>query len=181
MSEFRLLRGARILQQLDEDSTVNRLRGNIQSAFPNTRKRQHATNEVTIDKVEYIPYLGTKFLHVRSTANGQYRQALQFVRVTFDKQDTPENITFVATDGQDYHVQPISLAAHNVKVRCNCLDFHFRFATWNFSDNSIVGPAPKPYRRVTNTRPPANPDHVPGLCKHLLKLIDELRQAQIVR
>jgi hypothetical protein len=187
MEEYRIIRGARIVQYLDElyeDSTVPQLRTNIVQAFPNTRKRQHVIGEVTIANVQFIPFLGTKFLHVKSTSrsNGNaYKQAVQFMRVDFDQEEGPNNITFTAADGRDYHMQPIILTGHNVKVRCNCLDFYHRFAAWNHQDNSIVGRAPLPYQRRTNTRPEVNPDHVPGMCKHLLKLMDELRRQGIVR
>ena len=180
---LRVLRGTRILQALDEDSTAQQLRQNIEQGFPNTKKRQHATNEVTISNVQYIPYVGTKFLHIKSqsTSNGnQYKQVIQFTKVVFEPADTPDNISFTSVDGRDVHVQPINLAQHNAKVRCNCLDFHYRFATWNFSDNSLVGPAPKPYRRVTTTRPPVNPSKVEGMCKHLIKLVDTLKRGGLV-
>ena len=184
MDDYRLIRGSRILQQLDEDSTAMQLRQNIVTSFPHTRKRQNATNEVTVTNVQYIPYLGTKMLHVKSTtrSNGnEYKQAVQFMRTVYEANDGSANITFTAADGQEYHIQPIQLTNHNVKVRCNCLDFYHRFATWNFSDNSIVGRAPIPYQRKTTTRPEVNPDHVPGMCKHLLKLMDRMRSEGLIR
>lgn len=184
MEEYRLIRGARILQQLDEDSTATQLRQNIVTSFPHTRKRQNATNEVNVANVQYIPYVGTKMLHVKSStrSNGhEYKQAVQFMRVVFAGADGPDNVTFTASDNQEYHVQPIALMNHNVKVRCNCLDFYYRFATWNYNDNSIVGRAPIPYQRKTQNHPEVNPDHVPGMCKHLLKLMDRLRSERLIQ
>lgn len=181
--EYRLIRGARILQQLDEDSTATQLRNNIVTSFPNTKKRQNATNEVNVTSIQYVPFVGTKMLHVKATtqSNGNaYHQSLQFLRVGFESNNTPENVTFTGSDGREYNIQPIPLASHNVKVRCNCLDFYHRFAMWNFNDNSIVGRAPIPYRRKTTTRPSVNPDHVPGMCKHLLKVIDRMRSDGLI-
>jgi hypothetical protein len=86
----------------------------------------------------------------------------------------------MASDGQDYHVQPLQLAGHNVKVRCNCMDFYFRFANYNAQDKSLVGKPPPLYRRKTTTRPPVNPGQVPGMCKHLLKLVQTLQGAGLV-
>lgn len=182
--DLKFIRGVRVLRQLNEDSTEPDLYQNITQAFPETRKRHNATNEVTIQNVQYIPYVGTKFLHVKSTSvsNGhQYKQAVQFMRVQFESEDSDTNVTYKATDGKDYHMQQIDLGAHNIKVRCNCLDFYYRFATWNYNDNSIVGPAPRPYRRKTTTRPEVNPSRVPGLCKHLLKLIQNLQSSGLVK
>jgi len=182
---MRLVRGARILAQLNEDSTANDLENNIQRGFPDTKKRQHATGDVTIQNVQYIPYVGTKFLHVKSTANStsgkQYQQVIQFVRVNFEPEDTDANATFTGTNGEGYHVTPIELAGNNVKVRCNCLDFHWRFAAYDYNDNSLVGKPPPPYVRKTTNRPPANPLAVPGLCKHLLKLVRHLEGVGLVK
>lgn len=182
MSEYWVLRGERILQQLEETSTVPDLEDNIERGFPATRKRQHATNEVTIRNVQYMPYIGMKMLHVKSSSlsNGnEYRQALQFNGVKFAGQDGPDVATFTASDGEDYHVAPLQLSGHNVKVRCNCMDFHYRFANYNSQDKSLVGKPPPLYQRKTN-RPPVNPMQVPGMCKHLLKLVEMLRRYGLI-
>lgn len=182
---YQVIRGERILQQqqLLEVSSVDDLESNIVRAFPTTRKRQHATGEVTISNVQFIPYVGMKMLHVKSVSssvNGsRYQQALQFVRVDFENEDTDTNVTFTATDGEDYHVLPVKLSGNYVKVRCNCLDFHYRFASYNSQDKSLVGRPPPPYQRKTN-RPPVNPDQVPGMCKHLLKLVSQLQGQGLV-
>lgn len=190
---YMLLRGARILQQLakeelkrvqlDELSTVPQLDQNIRTAWPHTKKRQNATGEVTVANVEYIPYIGMKMLHVRSatTSNGHaYNQSLQFLRVEFGSAESDTAATFQANDGSDYHITPVDLTNHNVKVRCNCLDFHFRFANYNNADKSLVGRPPPPYQRKTQDRPSVNPDQVPGLCKHLLKVVETLQQAGVI-
>lgn len=193
--KFMLLRGARIVQQLnqlreepqqqplDEVSTVPDLEDNIAQAFPRTTKRQHATGEVDVNYVEFIPFVGVKYLHVRSTtlSNGHnYQQAIQFMRVQFDQQETPDNVSIMGNDNVVYHVHPIKLNNHNVKVRCNCLDFHFRFANYNSTDKSLVGRPPPPYVRKTTTRPSVNPEQVPGMCKHLLKVVEVLEQNGLV-
>lgn len=182
--EYRFIRGARIIQQLNEESTYNDLDANITTSFPNTRKRQHATNEVRVQQLDLVPYVGTQMLHVRAITTGnsgqQYQQAIQLLRVKFESAKTPENVEISAVDGKTYYIQPIDLNNHNVKVRCNCLDFYHRFAHYNHSDKSIVGRAPVPYQRKTTTRPEVNPDHVPGMCKHLIKVVERLRTQRIV-
>lgn len=186
--EYMIIRGSRILQQLAEIelmelSTVPQLTQNIRSAWPNTKKRQNATGEVRIGNIEYIPYVGTRMLHARttSTSNGhQYTQAIQFLDIKFEPVDTKQNATITATDGKDYHMQPVKLSHQNAKVRCSCMDFYWRFANYNSADKSLVGRPPALYQRKTN-RPPVNPDQVPGLCKHLLKFVDQLRGIRLVR
>lgn len=181
--EYRLIRGARILQQLDEVSTVPGLEQNIETAFPTTKKRQHATGEVAVSNIQYIPYVGMKMLHVKSvaTSNGhQYQQVIQFNGVAFENADTEVNATFAASDGTDYHITPLDLTVHNAKVRCSCLDFYYRFANYNAQDKSLVGKAPPVYIRKTTTRPSVNPTRVPGMCKHLLKTVSELKQNGLI-
>lgn len=181
--EHWLIRGARILQQLDEVSTVPTLQQNITTAFPDTKKRQHATGEVAVQNIQYIPYVGMKMLHVKSvaTSNGhRYTQSLQFNSIAFESVDTDANVTFTASDGSDAHIQPLDLTQLNVKVRCSCLDFYYRFANYNSQDKSLVGKAPPVYVKKTN-RPPVNPTRVPGMCKHLLKLVDELRHVGMIK
>ena len=182
--EFMLLRGARITQQLDEASTVTGLEQNISTAFPNTTKRQHATGEVAVQNIQYIPYIGTKMLHVKSSTSSnshQYQQVIQFNNVVFEGEDTGENATFTATDGTETHVQPLDLNQLNVRVRCNCLDFYHRFANWNAQDKSLVGRSPNLYIRKTSTRPPVNPLRLPGMCKHLLRVVQELQTNGLVK
>lgn len=179
---YYFVRGSRILDQLNEMSTTTKLRNNIETSFPSTKKRQHATNEVQVTSLEFIPYIGTKMLHVRSTttSNGhEYKQAIQFLNTVFG--NDPNQTSVQALDGQEFRVQPISLINQNVKVRCNCLDFYYRFAHYNHQDKSIVGRAPLPYQRKTQDRPEVNPDHVPGMCKHLLKVVETLRSMRIVQ
>lgn len=183
MCDHIVIRGERIIQQLEEQSSVPQLQSNIERGFPETRKRQHATGEVTISNVQYIPYIGMKMLHVKSmsSSNGnQYNQSMQFLRVEFASSDAPDVATFQASDGEDYHVVPLILAGHNVKVKCNCLDFHYRFAHYNSQDKSLVGRPPPLYQRKTN-RPPVNPMRVPGMCKHLLKLVQTLESNGLIQ
>ncbi len=168
------------LTTLAEVSSIGQLEQNIERAFPTTTKRQHATGPVQITNVEYIPYVGTKMLHVRSLANNDgntYKQALQFVNVEFQPADSPDNVTILATDNQEYSLAKIQLEGNLAKVRCSCPDFRWRFANWNFGDKSLVGSPPPKYTRKTDTRPPVNPDRVPGLCKHLIKLVQTLEQS----
>lgn len=182
--EHLVVRGARIIQQLDEASTAPKLRQNIEQAFPDTQKRHRATGEVAVNNMVYVPYVGTKMLHIKgaATSNGHpYQQSLQFTNVVFEDVDTEENVTFTGSDGADYHIQPIDLVKSNVKVRCSCLDFYHRFANYNSQDKSLVGRAPPVYVRKTTTRPPVNPSRVPGMCKHLLKIVEDLQRSGIVK
>lgn len=173
------LTGWELTQLLLERSTATQLDQNIRTAFPNTRARQHLAPSVTLDSIAFTPYVGVNMLHVKSTT-GQHQQAIQFMGVQFVPAQADGTATVVASDdGRDYYFKPIVLSAHMAKVRCSCLDFRFRFAAYNNTDQSLIGRAPPPYTRKTN-RPPVNPNQVPGICKHLIRVLDELEADGVV-
>jgi hypothetical protein len=183
--EYKLLRGQRILAQLNEDSTYPGLYREIQRGFPDTNARQNKTGEVAVTNLQYLPFARNNVLQVNATVRSNqhvYTPVIQFLGVTFEPEDTEMNVTFTGKDGQEHNVQPIDLTQSTVKVRCNCLDFFYRFATWNFNDNSLYGKKPPMYRRVPGSnRPPANPAKVPGVCKHVIKTVETLRQYGFVK
>ena len=180
MKKFRVVRGERIEQALDEDVTYNQLRQNIQHGFPETRKRQYATGEVNITNIQYVPIQGGLQVKSAARSNGHnYAQVMMFTNVPHN--DGGEGVTVTGTDGAEHTVQPISLTDARVKVNCSCLDFHYRFATWNYNDDALAGQKPPLYQRKTTDRPPVNPTHVSGICKHLIKLADTLRQNGLIR
>ena len=179
---MKVIRGQRLLDWLEEDSTYQQLDTNIQRGFPDTKKRQHVTSAVAINRIEYIPYIENGELHVQAVAvssGNQYQPTVAFRNVTFEPEDQPTNTTFRAVDNNEYHIQSIPLNVSNVRVRCNCLDFYYRFAAWNAGDNSLAGRPATPYR-ATGQRPPVNPLKVPGVCKHVIKVIERLKQGRFV-
>lgn len=194
-SKFKIIRGARILQQieqeetLEERSTYQNLERRTIGAFPRTRKRQHATHPIQIVRTDFTPYIGTRNLLVRGQArsgtyqNVFYKPMLFFNEVEFQKEEEKTNdaVTLKASDNNDYYMLPIDLSQNVVRVRCDCLDFYFRFAPWNFSNDDLFGPKPKPYVRKTTTHPPVNPTRSPGICKHVMKLVLALRDARMLK
>lgn len=176
------IRGARVVQQLEEASSFPKLMGNIERGFPNTAARQHLANQPQIQSMQFIPAVANGVLEVRSKVQGQrdnYNPVVQFLNTQYQDADTANNVTFVATDGKEYHIVPVHLTDTNVKVSCDCMDFYFRFAAFNHGDESLSGALPPLYQRKTNTYPPANPMQVPGICKHLIKLFNNLEQRGI--
>lgn len=181
-----LINGQLISKLLAEYATYNQLDQNIDVGWPNTTKRQFATNQVSINTIEFVPYIGTKVLHVKSTSkstnNNVYNQSVQFLKVNFNpSEDSTEVAEIEQSDQSVVKVETIDLNTHNIKCRCSCLDFRFRFAFYNNQDKALVGQPPPRYIRKTTTKPPVNPLHLPGMCKHILKLIDNLRDQRIVK
>lgn len=183
---YKLIRGARIEQQiLAEDSSVAQLQQRTYNFAPKPGPdaRQNAVAPIQIAKVELIPARSSNNLTVKVTTNSNghtYQPSMMFNGVIFDDADQNDNTSFKAADNKEYHIVPIDLNKTNVKVHCNCLDFYYRFAPHNSTDGSLLGNPPPPYQKHTN-RPLVNPQKVPGLCKHLLKAVDALKNVRIVR
>ena len=185
--EFRIIRGARLLQAIEQEQLDERSFTGLQQSTlrfqPPTTKRQHATDPIKIVQMQLVPAVPSRIIKVEAVAqSGQktYDPVLQFNQVDFDEEDTDQNVTFTGSDGEAYHIVPISLMRNNVQVKCTCLDFFYRFASFNFVDGSLYGQKPPPYQRRTQTRPPANILKIPGLCKHLIKTGEALKQSGLV-
>lgn len=183
--KYQVIRGKRILQQLqqiEEQSTFAELERNTTNFIPPSEKRQWATDPIQIDQMQLIPYEQSSSLMVQSVARNdekKYQTIILFNDVTFEQEDTGQNVTFRAPDNQEHNVQRIQLNQSTVKVKCDCLDFRWRFAIYNAEDNSLYGDSPGLYQKTTN-RPPNNPRNVPGVCKHLLKTVQALQQSGLV-
>jgi hypothetical protein len=187
-----LIRGARIEQQLEreivqlEERSYQDLEVKTKNFAPpaSPTARQNAVGPIQVQKLQLIPARQSGSLEVKalvSSKNSKYNPSLQFDKVIFDDSDQSDNTSFKGVDGQEYHIVPIPLAQSNVKVQCNCLDFYYRFAQYNSRDGSLLGQPPPPYQRKTMTRPPANIQKTPGVCKHIMKAIVALKGVDIVR
>lgn len=179
---LKTITGEQFEQALTEDATYTQLRTNLDTAFPDTRKRQHATSEVSINKVLLTPMANALQVRSYSRSNSHhYKQVLIFSDVDYNPPDPTMAATFMGTDRQQHTITPINLREQSVKVSCSCLDFHYRFAAWNHEADALSSQPPPPYIRKTQTRPPANPMHAPGMCKHIVKLVDILKRRKLVR
>lgn len=185
---MKFIRGARIQQQIKRDrldeTTYTDLEQSTVSTFPDTDKRQNVVNQVNVSKIEFTPFLPNRNLLITARASSgarQYKPQVLFSQVEFQDEDTPDNVTIRATTNQDVNLLPIDLSENNCKVKCDCLDFYHRFSQFNYTDDSLYGDKPPTYRRKTDTRPAANPEQTPGLCKHLMKVVLELRDAGLIQ
>lgn len=184
MDNLKLIRGARLLQWLEEAPLANLERGTMTfqpPAKPNAR--QNAKNGVQVQKMELVPAVNSGNLVVKSLVKSDsgksYSPTIQFDNVEYQEEDQPNNVTFQGVDGNDYHMTPIKLQTNNAKVNCNCLDFYWRFGKYNAKVNSLLGEPGGAYVKKNPNRQPANPQQTPGVCKHLLRLTDELRRNRI--
>ncbi|PPD55681.1 MAG: hypothetical protein CTY12_00045 [Methylotenera sp.] len=172
-----------LLSELFEDATIPQLQQSIEQGFPDTKKRQHATNEVQVAAYQYIPKTNVKLLQVVSNTNsqsgGRYNQVIVLRDVQYDMADSATNIS-IDRGGKKFYVKPVAFNTTNVAVSCNCPDYIMRFAHTNAENNCHVGQLPPQYIRKTTDRPSANPNHVPGMCKHLLKMTEDLQRTGLL-
>jgi hypothetical protein len=158
------------------------LLGNTLSNFLSNRKQ--SSSKVQVVKTIFIPSVDNEQLEVRATTNSKkqrYRTSMIFDDVEFVDEEDPKATTIIGTDHNEYHLLRIPINNVDVKVKCTCLDFYYRFATWNSGDDSLIGKPPPPYQRRTTHMPPVNPAKVPGICKHIIKLTDRLIAQRLFR
>lgn len=166
-------------EPLDEslllETTLNQLISQTDSGFDSDR-RLNATDTTSVVDINLVPARGklTAKGAVRGSENKVYQVLIQFQTVKYNPPANRDRVTFVAAE-QTYAISPIDVGNSNVKVRCQCLDFRFRFAMINSADGSLFGNRPPIYRPVPNSgRGAANPSKTPGICKHIKSLMDEL-------
>lgn len=172
-----------MLKELLIETSLGDMDNYIELGFPDTKKRQHIVNTVNLTGLKLIPFVGMKTLRATGTVSSKgkvYNPNIVFMRVVFEDENTDENITFKASDGEEYNMLPMKRDEVEIKVRCNCLDYFYRFAHYNNMDGSHQPPKAKKYVRKTDTYPPANPLKVPGVCKHILRLAEYLENTYLI-
>ena len=160
--------------------------------------RRQRANQVQIRNIQYTPSIQQGILRIEcetfSGGQNKYKTVIQLENVEFiddsrfnflqgaEARDSAKYNThqFVATDGSTYYASYDRVKSLDVKVSCNCKDFRWRFAYYNSGDDSLYGNPPDPYVSQTD-RPPANPSKTPGVCKHLIKLKNELEREEFFR
>ena len=167
--------------KLWESSLVD-LYQSAEVAFPQTGLRQHATQPIKITNLKWTPYKGMKTLFIQGLAQNETREYSPIIllkKVKYRDELEEGGVSITASDGQVYNFDKLSLENTDVVVRCGCKDFNFRFKHYNKLDKSLYGIDGKPYQKVTEHRPPANPLEMPGMCKHIIKTVEVLKSSGI--
>lgn len=150
------------------------LLGNTISNFLSNRKQ--SSTKVQVIKTIFIPSFDNESLEVRATTYSKkqkYRTVLLFDDIEWLDEPSNNSTEIIGSDNREYYLNRLPLNNIDIKVKCSCLDFYYRFAVWNHKDDSLIGDPPPPYIKKTNS-PPVNPNRVPGVCKHIIKLLDKL-------
>ena len=97
---------------------------------------------------------------------GFYEWQIDFLNV-----DKTENLSI--SEIQESRFPKPSLSRHDIKVFCSCDSFRFTFSEPDRLRNAKTGPSFPGFIRKSN-RISRNPNQEPGICKHLITVIDEL-------
>jgi len=161
------------------ETSLNNLYNSTVDAFPNTKMRQHATDTIVISHLNWVPYVGMKTLFVKGLAQNEgreYNPVVVFKQVQYNPNE--DYVELNANDGKIYNLKRLSLENNDVMLRCNCPDFFWRFNYYDHIDKSLYNRKRKKYE--SSGGPPANPMEMPGMCKHLIKLVKTLHQSTIL-
>lgn len=161
--------------------SLSNLKNNVLRNFG--KSREVASDRVRVVNYQILPSIQDKSLLLKSNimSNGsRYTVQIRFLNVNYvDVQDSG-SVELYAIDGQKYYIKPFTSAQKQVRVGCNCLDFYYRFSLWNHTKKSLEGPPPQPYIKKTDM-PLVNPQEIPGVCKHIVKMTSFLKDEGIVR
>jgi len=163
------------------ESSLSELYQSAVDAFPNTTKRQHATQPIEINELKWTPFVGMKTLLLRGSAvneDREYTPIVLFKGVQYRDKKGKGVLEVAASSGGKVFVDKLSLE-NDVSVRCNCGDFRYRFAYYNHLDRSLYGPKPTKYN-ASGVRGPINPMQKEGMCKHVMKIIKGLVEEGII-
>lgn len=89
------------------------------------------------------------------------------------ERDDDHPMGFEVLPDQWLYVERPSLSKTDIGVVCTCSDYYFTWWKWNKEKKAYIGGPNMPaYQRKTPPPPKGypykNPDHVPGVCKHIL-------------
>jgi hypothetical protein len=163
------------------ESSIEDLYQSSVDSFPETTRRQFATDSVKIEHVEWVPFIGMKTLFVKGTARNEskkYEPLMLFKGVKYKIKEGKGVIPLMASDGRKVFLEHISSERDDVLVRCSCKDFFYRFNYYNSLDRSLFGRKRGKYEGKGLWE--ANPEKAPGMCKHLMKMAKMLRESKLL-
>lgn len=148
-------------------------------------RAEPASGHVSIVQSRYAA--GTKTLMISaevesSTKRGsRYSNVLVFQGVESKTSKTGRFSLPFDVGGQRMYVEHPRASQHDVRIRCACTDYTHTWAWWNNQHKALFGAKYPPYNRKTKDAPERNKTHQPGMCKHLLAVIQQLKDVGVVR
>lgn len=164
------------------ESTLSGLFQSAVDAFPNTTRRQHVVAPIKISNLQIIPFVGMKTLFLKVSAFNEGREYNPIILIKrMHYQDAPGKgiAEIAASDGQTYYMKRPILSGDDVLLRCKCADFFWRFNYFDHLDRSLYSRKRRPYVALHNPGS-ANPLKMPGMCKHIMKMMEVLVNTGII-
>lgn len=161
------------------ESSLTDLYNSAVDAFPHTRMRQHATNPIKIIHLTWIPFKGMKTLFVKGIARNEDREYTPMILFKKVQYKDKGGVALIDNNGTKHFLEQLSFGNNDVRVRCQCKDFYWRFNYYDWVDASLYGTKRSEYQ--SHGGPPANPMEMPGMCKHLMKMMKVLQESGIVQ
>lgn len=165
------------------ESNLSDLYRSAVAAFPNTKRRQHVTEEITINDLSWLPYKGVKTLYVKghtvnSSNDHRHDPIILFKKVKYYDNQTDNSIKLNDKNGKIFFMEPLDDSNH-VALRCGCEDFKWRFNYTDQLDKSLYGRVRSKYDAFSNPGS-SNPKMMPGVCKHLMKMAQKMQDLGIL-
>lgn len=179
-----MTRAQRILFEVGLNKKVEprlTLRDLMESA-EKTRKKMNKSGTVKVLNMK--PLVGNDSLTINAEAYGtrKYPMTMTFFNIDYSEEQTRDYpLAVTPQKGTRFYMPQLDEDTLPVQVRCQCPDFRFTWAEWDKKEHSLSGRNFPRYRRKTENRPERNPDHAPGLCKHLYGLVERLKRDRIMK
>lgn len=148
------------------------------------RDRQYVSGKVLKYAMRYIPSNKQLFIQAVIASASEKGKSYQ-VRLVFNgltsspKRTRLHTVKYKDLDGSIYFLEKPT-KEHHIMTRCGCVDFRHSFH-WYIGDKKfLLGPR-IPYQRKTTHYPEKNPQHLTGICKHLLTLIRKLISVRFMK
>lgn len=173
------------LKDLFEELTLTQLLQKTKQGFPKTKRRQHITHNVNVTGMKVKTNVPARTLQVSASttsvdSGNKHTPTILLQDVEYLTGKKIDKVRVKGTNGISYSLVPVKLNINNSRVACDCEDYRYRFAYYNTQNNCHFGNPPEPYQRKTQDYPEANPQHVPGMCVHIIKLSNVLKKQGIL-
>lgn len=140
-----------------------------------------------IISLDFFPMIGMKTLLFRGLTQSHWTPLINAYGVNYVQKGGPGLVRVVdANTDEEAFLEPLSYRNTKVSIRCDCPSYRYNFAYYVDDQlNSLIGRL-KPYVRKTpltgpGSRPRANPEMIPGMCKHLVALTWKLQSVGFFR
>lgn len=164
------------------ETNISNLYSSAIKAFPKTSLRQHAIDTVRVENLIWMPFLGVKTLFIKGLIRNEskkYDCIMLFKNIIFKENEGKKLIKIRMSNGKTYFVEQINSNKNDVLVRCNCMDFYYRFNYYNHLDHSLYGRKRSKYEALERPNT-ANPTQKPGMCKHLIKMAKIIKETNLL-